>query len=83
MSQRVIEEGYTKSLVARTKEAKLAALTGAFAIKIARQKQDPLYEKLVRFKKAYKLVKRQIIAKYGTKAMLAARQAALRFGKQQ
>lgn len=81
MGEKIIEEGYTKSLVARTKEDKIAALKGAFAVKIAREKKDPLYEKMLRFKKAYKLTKKQIVTKYGGKATLAARQASMQFGK--
>jgi len=67
---------YKKSLVTRTGKDKFVALTGAFAVKIARQKQDPLYVKLLRFKKAYRVVKKQIMSKYGTKAKMAARVAA-------
>ncbi len=73
-----ITEGYTTSRIARSKVEKLAALGGAFAVKIAREKKDPLYEKMIRFKKAYKLTKKQIMMKYGGKAKLAARTAALR-----
>jgi hypothetical protein len=72
---------YGKSLIARGKGEKIAALTGAFAIKIAREKKDPLYEKLIRFKKAYKLTKKQLITKYQGKAKLAARAAAMAYGK--
>ena len=64
-------------MIARGKIEKIAALTGAFAIKIARQKRDPLYEKMIRFKKAYKLTKKQLMMKYGGKAKMAARAAAM------
>jgi hypothetical protein len=67
---------YQKSMVTRTGLNKFQALSGAFAVKIAREKKDPLYEKLIRFKKAYRLIKQQIMNKYGTKAKLAARAAA-------
>jgi ribosomal protein S17 len=63
-------------MVTRTGIDKFVALTGAFAVKIAREKQDPLYAKLLRFKKAYRVVKKQIMSKYGTKAKMAARAAA-------
>lgn len=64
------------SMVKLTKENKLRALAGAFAIHISRQKKDPLYEKLIRFKKAYRVIKQQLIQKYGQKGMQAARLAA-------
>lgn len=68
---------YGKSMIMRGRQEKIAALRGAFAVKIAREKKDPLYDKMIRFKKAYKLVKKQLIMKYGTKATMAARAAAL------
>ena len=68
---------YGKSMIARGKIEKKAALTGAFAIKIAREKRDPLYEKMIRFKKAYKLTKKQLMMKYDGKAKMAARAAAM------
>lgn len=72
----LINEGFVTSKVTRTKMDKLNALRGAFAVQIARQQKDPLYEKMIRFKKAYKLTRTQLTRKYGTKALLAARQAA-------
>lgn len=82
MSEKVvIDEAYTKSLISRGKREKLSALRGAFAVQIARQSQDPLYAKLLRFKKAYKLVKKQIITKYGSKGYKAAMAAARAHGK--
>jgi len=73
-----ITEGYVTSRVARTKIEKMAALKGAFAIKIAREKKDPLFDKMIRFKKAYKLTKKQLMMKYGSKGLMAARGAALK-----
>lgn len=69
---------FTTSMVKRTKIEKMSALAGAFAIKIARERKDPLYEKMIRFKKAYKMVKKQILSKYLSKGKLAARQVAMR-----
>jgi hypothetical protein len=74
----IIEEGYTTSRIARSKVEKMSALKGAFAIGIAREKKDPLFDKMIRFKKAYKVTKKQLIMKYGGKAAVAARQAAFK-----
>jgi len=76
-----INEAYSRSVISRGKAEKLAALRGAFAVKIAQKNRDPLYEKMTRFKKAYILVKKQLITKYGMKGLQAARQAAANFGK--
>ena len=74
--KKVIEEGYGRSLIARGRLPKMQALSGAFAVGIARKSKDPLYERMLRFKKAYKVIKKQILAKYGTKGKMAARAAA-------
>ena len=73
----IINEGYTTSRINRTKLEKMSALKGAFSIKIAREKKDPLFDKLIRFKKAYKVTKKQLMMKYGGKASVAARAAAM------
>jgi len=63
------------SVVKRTKNAKLAALIGSLAIKIAQQNNDPLYEKYQTFKKEYLALKKQIIKKYLSQARAAAKKA--------
>ncbi len=77
-SKEVINESYGRSMIARGRNEKINALKGAFAVKIAREKNDPLYTKMIRFKKAYKLVKKQLITKYGMKGLMAARIASQR-----
>ena len=52
--EKVLNEAYGRSMIARGRMEKIAALKGAFAVKIAREKKDPLYTKMIRFKKAYK-----------------------------
>jgi predicted ATP-dependent protease len=74
--RRIYIMAYSISTIKRGKFEKMSALAGAFAVKIARERKDPLYEKMIRFKKAYKMIKRQIISKYGTKGKMAARIAA-------
>lgn len=82
MSDKVIEEAYGISKISRNKMQKIAALKGAFAVKIAREKNDPLFTKMIRFKKAYKLTKKQILVRYGVKGLQAARMASASFGKE-
>lgn len=80
--EKVLNEAFGRSMIARGRIEKIAALRGAFAVKIAREKKDPLYTKMIRFKKAYKLTKKQLITKYGMKGLMAARQAAANFGNE-
>jgi hypothetical protein len=72
----VIEEGYGRSMIARNRVEKMSALSGAFAIGIARKNKDPMFDRMIRFKKAYKVVKKQLMMKYGMKGKMAARVAA-------
>ena len=74
--QENINEGYQTSHMLRGRIDKMAALSGAFAIGIARKNKDPLYDRMIRFKKAYKVIKKQLLVKYGMKGKMAARTAA-------
>ena len=67
---------YGKSMNVVTGRDKMTKLAGAFAVQIARQKNDPLYGKLIKLKKMYRIVKKQIIQKYGSRGKMAARLAA-------
>ena len=67
---------YGRSTIVSTGADKLSKLSGAFAVQIARQKNDPLYTKLIKLKKMYRIVKKQILQKYGAKGKMAARLAA-------
>lgn len=78
--EKMINESYGRTMIPRGRMEKIAALKGAFAVKIARDKKDPLYAKMIRFKKAYKLTKKQLIMKYGMKGLMAARTASQKFG---
>ena len=77
MSEEIIKEGYQTTRVARTRIEKMSALSGAFAIGIARKNKDPMYDRMIRFKKAYKVIKKQLMMKYGMKGKMAARAAAI------
>lgn len=60
----------------RSKAGKMNALGGAFAMRIARQKNDPLYTKMKKLKILYKAAKRTLLQRYGAKGKMAARMAA-------
>ena len=75
--EKIINEGYGTSTFKRTRVEKMGALKGAFAISIAKANHDPLVDRMMKFKKAYKVVKAQLMRKYGMKGQMAARKAAL------
>ena len=65
----------TTSVVRRTKQAKLNALIGTMAIKLAKEANDPLYARFVRARSLWKRLQEQIIKKYRAKATKMAREA--------
>lgn len=64
------------SMEKHSKQGKMNALGGAFAMKIAREKKDPLYTKMKKLKAAYKMAKKVLLQRYGAKGRMAARIAA-------
>lgn len=52
-----------------SRKSKLARLVGAEAVRIAKEKNDPLYKKLLKYKKMWKLVKEKIVRKYRGQAL--------------
>ena len=63
------------STIKRTKDQKIKALVGMLAIKIAQQKQDPLYDKYLKYKQQYMELKQKIIKKYLAQAKKLAKKA--------
>jgi len=61
----------------RSKAGKMNALGGAFAMRIAREKGDPLYVKMKKLKFLYKAAKLTLLKRYGSKGKMAARLAAM------
>jgi len=60
-----LTENLFSTMTMRTREAKINSAVGAIAVAIARQKNDPLYHKLQKYKKLWKETKAQIISRYG------------------
>lgn len=54
---------------------KMNTLGSGMAIRIARKNNDPLYTRYQKMRKLYKLMKIQLIRKYKSKGMIAAKQA--------
>ena len=63
-----LEEAFTMSMVQRSREAKINAAVGAIAVSMAKKANDPLYFKLVKYRKLWKETKNRIVAKYGARA---------------
>lgn len=70
--------GLQRSILSISRETKFKRIVGAFAIQIAKAKNDPLYRKLIRFRRAWKRTNKMLQSKYRGPAQLAARKAILK-----
>lgn len=66
------------SMIRVSKMAKIKKLAGSYALQLAKQRNDPLYKKAMKFRKKWKDAIEQIQKKYGMKGMQSARQAAMK-----
>ena len=62
------QEAMSMSMVQRSREAKINAAVGAIAVHIAKEKNDPLVHKMMKFRKLWKENKEMIMKKYGALA---------------
>lgn len=67
----------TTSMVRVTRQQKIARLAAGFAMRIAKQKGDPLYKKCMRFRKLFWTSKKILVKRYGARGLMAARKAIL------
>lgn len=58
-----------------TKQQKLARVSGLMSANIAKQNNDPLYNKLAKARELVRKIKEQINRKYGQKGSVAARES--------
>jgi len=63
------------SIVKRTRQAKLSSLAANFAIRIAKDRNDPLYKKYKKYRKWFKDAKKAIVQRYGARGTAAARKS--------
>jgi len=68
-----LSESYKSSTIKRSRPQKLKSTAGSMAITLARRANDPLYKRMIKFKKMYKDIKEQIERKYKSKANTMAR----------
>lgn len=73
--------GASTSLVQRTRQAKINALTGKIALAIAKAHNDPVYKKYTRLNRKRLLLKRLIAKRYHAQAIQIARKTLGSSGK--
>ena len=77
-AEQEIDEAVSASMVKRTPQDKIKALSAAMAVKIAKEAGDPLYKKMIKAKNLWRTYKEKIVAKYGNKGKRAAKVALAR-----
>lgn len=69
-----IQEAKRRSISTISRQAKISRATGAMAASVARQKNDPLYKKMIFHKNMWKKYKEQVMKKYSNRVKQKARQ---------
>jgi len=59
-----LEEAFSMSVSQRSREAKINAALAAICVSIAKQKNDPVVHKMLKYRKLWKESKDQIVQKY-------------------
>lgn len=71
-----LDESYGSTMSKRGRTQKIKSTAGAIGVSLARQKDDPLYKRMMFHKMMYKKYKEQVQRKYKSKANQLARQKA-------
>jgi hypothetical protein len=74
-------ESYSSSLTKRGRIQKTSTTAGTIGVSLARQKNDPLYKKMIYYKHMYMKTKEQLQKKYHSKALSLARKKASEYEK--
>lgn len=70
---------YSTTTTKRTGKQKIQSTSAVIELSLARQANDPLYKRMMLYKKLYKLAKQQLIQKYKSKGMKLAREKAAKY----
>jgi len=76
-----LNESYTSTLSKRGRNQKIKSTAGVMGVTLARQKNDPLYKKMMYYKHLYMKTKEQLQKKYKSRALTLARQKASTYKK--
>ena len=76
MDDEEINEALRMSITRTTRKAKLKRLGGSMAANLAKERKDPDYKKMIKFKKLWIKYKQKVMRKYGMRGKAAARKAA-------
>lgn len=71
-----LNEGYTQSTIRRGRQQKIKSTSATVAVSLARKRNDPLYQRMIRYKKLARLARQQMERKYKAQSMTKARELA-------
>jgi hypothetical protein len=78
---KICNEAYTSTITKRGRSQKIKTTAGAIGVSLARQKDDPLYKKMIYYKHLYLKTKEQLQRKYKSRALVLARKKATTYKK--
>lgn len=81
MEDEHIDEALKMSMRRIGRQEKLNRLGGSMAANLAKQRKDPDYKKMIKYKKLWKKFKSKVMRKYAMRGKQAARKAAMRTKK--
>jgi len=61
-------ESLSTSMTTRSREAKINAAVGAISVSLAKKRNDPEYQKLIKYRTLWKETKNKIVNRYGSLA---------------
>ena len=70
----ILDEAKRTTVIKNTRQAKINRAVGALATSRARQKDDPIYKKMIYHKEKWKMYKDRLVRKYGNQVRSQARQ---------
>ncbi len=68
-----LQEGKSASVTKITRATKIKRVQGQLAVKMAKDKNDPLYDKMIKFRGKWESYKERIQKKYGPRVRAKAR----------
>jgi len=78
MDDDTINEVLKMSMLRVGRQEKLSRLGGSMAARLAKDKNDTDYKKMIKYKKLWKKFKTKVMRKYGMRGKQAARKAAMK-----
>ena len=77
-NKNLLETSMGTTVIRRDRQSKMDTLGASFAIRIAKERGDPLYKKYKKFRTLFWTIKKILVKRYGSRGLMAARKAVTR-----